>query len=128
MSMTLPAVNSGITEGLSVGETVNNAALWLGRTIKEGFIAFGEAIKNAWNAALPHLQDGAIKTFEFLKTPAGFALLGGIIGAVLGVAAETVNEKKSVAIALRVAAAAAFVGMGIAIGVGIYQGFLIGVV
>jgi hypothetical protein len=129
MSMEVPVVKGGIAEGLqSFGETLKNTAIWLGHTIQKGFIALKEAIQNAWAISMPHLKNGAFKTLEFLRTPAGFALLGGVIGTVLGVAAEAVNEKKSVAIALRVAAAAAYIGMGIAIGVGIFHGFLNGVV
>ena len=122
--MSIPIVKGGFTEGLAkVGETIKNAALWAGRMIKTGFVKLAEAIKTLWNNALPFLKDAAVKVATFLKTAPGLALLGGLLGTVLGVTAETVNDKKHVAIALRIAAAAAFVGTGIAIGVGITNGF-----
>lgn len=122
--MSIPVVKGGFTEGLAkAGEAIKNAALWAGRMIKTGFVKLGEAIKTLWNNALPFLKDAAIKVGTFLKTAPGLALMGGLLGTVLGVTAETVNDKKYVAIALRIAAAAAFVGTGIAIGVGITKGF-----
>lgn len=127
--MAFPIVKGSVSEGFSnFIEAVKNGVFWLGRVIKEGCIKLGEAIKAAWDSAYPYLKDAALKTFEFLKTPAGFSVLGGLIGIALGVSAEAVNEKKHVAIALRVAAAAAFVGAGIAIGIGITYGFLTPVV
>lgn len=128
MSMTTEAVQGSFSEGLAnAGEAIKEGAIWFGRAIEEGCIWLADAIKSAWEIASPHLKDAAMKTLEFCKTPAGFSVMGGVVGIVLGVSAEAV-EHKSIAIALRIAAAAGFVGAGIAIGVGITNGFLIPVV
>lgn len=127
--MELAAIKASFASGASkAAEAIKNAAVWAGRMIKTGFDKLVDVVKLCWDKAVPFVKDLFSRLGQFLRTAPGIALVGGVAGTVLGVAAESIENNRWTAIALRVGAAACFVGTGVAIGVGLSTGFNVPVI
>lgn len=90
------------------GTACKDAALWLGRVIKNGF----------WNYLVPAVK----AVWEFLKTPFGWSVMAFAAGVtLLSVAAAQSKETKTLAcrVSCYAAAALCFIGAGAALAIGI---------
>ena len=127
MSMTLatPAIrDSGVSVTFNAQAFFSQA--W--NTIKTKVIAIWQTFAAfAQNTALPFVKNLAGQAWTFIRTPAGFITVGGVLGLTLGALSARINheEQPFLKAMLQVAAVAAFVGTGIVVGIGLSRGFLV---
>lgn len=152
--MDINLVKEGIIVGASdAADSIKEAVLWLGRSIREGFSALAEIIAQCWESisvfvcesavtiadfsneyVFPWLKEASISTFSFLRSPAGVAFVGvgtGVGCAIIADLCDTstvtngqaVREHPYLATAFRVGALLSFLGAGISIGYGTVNGF-----
>lgn len=121
--MNITPIQKGIGEAASTAfEAVKNAFSWLGHQISVGFDKFAEVMKAAWNSAYPFIKDLAIRTVDFLRTAPGIGLVLGVTSLALGYTAQSMSDKKWIALSLQVSAIAAAVGAGLVVGYGYATG------